>query len=313
MRKPVYYALVVVVSIFTSCNTTDETKSKENSTEVKTETFTEGSVEMGMFSQGVDLGKLLGKIDFSRDDVQQQYDSLHQHNKDVKAIFELIEQAGKQNPMLAWAIMMNILESTYFIKENMVLANARGFGWNTQHYYNIAEDKGSMYFETHTRIPEIPEADRSIYVTYQPSVEQGSTSSNTLDLGNFNREVQSKQENIAGYNCNVVTYTAKTIDETLPLQLYKIKVYTSSLFSNAINFAHPFYLEEPGGILRLDVFYTASDTPTLVMEPKQVKSHTVSAESLSSKTATPVYAYNDMNWAFKSLAIMMSGWGELEN
>lgn len=312
MKKVIISSLVSVFFLF-SCGSSDETKPTEDNHTVINKPFAEGIVEMGIFSNDVDLGKIIGKIDFSREDVTQQYQDLLTNDAEAKAIFEVIKNTSNQNPLVALAMSMNISECTYFIKNKEVLGKARGFGWDMYNYHNTTEDKGSVYLETLTKIDEIAAEDRKIYSEFKPSQNTGVNATNTVDFSKFNRQVQPKKENVLGYECDVVVYTAKIVDENMPIQLQKITVYTSSLFSNTINFTHPFYLDENAGILRLDIYYLNNEEPTLVMKPKTIKEQVINQQDLTSKTATPIYSADDMNWGFKALAIMMSGWGAVEN
>ncbi|MCY4778987.1 hypothetical protein ORI89_04955 [Sphingobacterium sp. UT-1RO-CII-1] len=274
--------------------------------------FTEGSVEMGIFSNDIDLGGIINKIDFSENDVKRQYENLIEKDEEVKNIVDVIRRAGNQNPLVALAMTMNISECTYYLKNNEVLADVRGFGWNMHNYHNTSLDKGSIYLETLTKFDEIAKEDRVVYTSYRPSQNTGITAINTIDFSGFEREVQSEKRNILGYECSAIEYVPKFVDENTPLQLQKIIVYTSPLFSNTINFTHPFYLAENDGILRLDIYYLKNESPTLIMKPKNIKEHAISPKNLTSKIGAPVYSIDDMNWGFKSLAIMMSGWGMLE-
>ena len=208
---------------------------------------------------------------------------------------------------------MNISEWTYYIKNKEVLGKAHGFGWNMNNYHNVLEDKGSMYLETLTQFDEIAVQDRKIYSEFKPSENTGANATNTIDFSEFNRQVQHTKQNILGYECDVVVYTPRTLDENVPMQLQKITVYTSPLFNNTINFTHPFYLEEKAGILRLNIYYLNNEEPTLVMKPKAIKEQIINQQDLTSKTATPIYSADNMSWGFKALAIMMSGWGAIEN
>lgn len=312
MKNIITSSLLSVFFLF-SCNSSDDIKPTDDNNTLISKPFTEGIVEMGIFSNDVDLGKIIGKIDFSRDDAKQQYEDLIVNNADAKTIFEVIKNAGNQNPLVAWAMLMNISECTYFIKDKEVLGNVRGFGWNMHNYHNTAEDKGSIYLETLTRFNEIAVQDREIYSEFKPSENTGAHATNTIDFSEFNRQVQHTKQNILGYECDVIIYTPKTLDENMPMQLQKIAVYTSPLFSNTINFTHPFYLEENAGILRLDIYYLNEEKPTLVMKPKAIEEKVIKQQDLTSKTATPIYSSDDMNWGFKAIAIMMSGWGAIEN
>lgn len=313
MKKIITSIFITIIFLFYNCNSSDEIKPTEDNHTVINKPFTEGIVEMGIFSKDVDLGKIIGKIDFSREDITQQYQDLLTNDAEARAIFEVVEDTSNQNPLVAWAMSMNISECTYSIKDKEVLGKARGFGWNMHNYHNTAEDKGSIYLETVTQLDKIAEQDRKIYTEFKPSENAGANATNTIDFSEFNRQVEPKKQNVLGYECDVIIYTPKKVDNTMPMQLQKIAVYTSPLFSNTINFTHPFYLEENNGILRLDIYYLNNEEPTLVMKPKAIKEQVINQQDLISKTSTPIYSSDDMNWGFKALAIMMSGWGAVEN
>ena len=313
MKKIITSIFITTIFLFYNCNSSDDIKSTENIEDIKSKPFTEGSVEMGIFSNDIDLGKLIGKIDFSKANVKEQYEKLVANDADAKEIIDLIATIGNQNPLAAWAMTLNIAECTYNIKNDEVLGEVRGFGWTMDNYYNKSQDKASIYLEALTQTDKITEQDKKIYSFYKPSENKGSGAMNDVDFSQFNREAKSTKQNILGYECDVVVYTPKTIDENIPLQLQKLIVYTSPLFNNAINFAHPFYLQENQGILRLDIYYLNHEKPTLVMKPKAIKEIKLTENDLTSRITTPVYTQDDINWGFKALAIMMSGWAALEN
>ncbi|ERJ59306.1 hypothetical protein M472_11025 [Sphingobacterium paucimobilis HER1398] len=49
-----------------SCGPADETKPTDDNHTVINKPFTEGIVKMGIFSKDIDLGKIIGNMDFSR-------------------------------------------------------------------------------------------------------------------------------------------------------------------------------------------------------------------------------------------------------
>ncbi|MGG5576944.1 hypothetical protein ACPDHL_06310 [Myroides sp. C15-4] len=312
MKKISVSCLLSVFMLF-SCNTSDDSKIPDTSSEIINTPFTEGSVEMGIFSNDIDLGKLIGKIDFSKANVKEQYEQLIAHDAEVKAIFDWIANMGNQHPLAAWAVTLNIAECTYNIKNDEVVGKVRGFGWTMDNYYNKPQDQASLYLETLVQTDKIRDQDKTIFSSFKPSEHKGSGAINEVDFSQFNRETKSDKQVILGYACDVMVYTPKTLDENAPMQVQKLVVYTSPLFTDAINFAHPFYLEENQGILRLDIYYLNNETPTLVMKPKEIKEIKLTADDLTSRTAVPVYTQDDINWGFKALGIMMSGWGMLEH
>lgn len=313
MRKYLSCTLIALAIILNGCDSSTDDKLPDESYQIISTPFTEGIVEMGIFSNEVDLGKLIGKIDFSRPDVKKQYEDLIQQDAEVKSIVEVINNIGNLNPMAAFAITMNIAECTYYVKNDIVLGKVQGFGWTMDNYHNKSQDIASLYLETIVQTDKIVEHDRKVYSSYNPSENAGVGAVNNIDFDQYNRAITKPKHNVLGYECDVIVYTPKTIDENAPIQLQKLVVYTSPLFSNTINFTHPFYLEENGGILQIDIYYSNSETPTLVMKPKKIKKQELSDQALISRISTPVYSTDDINWGFKSLAIMMSGWGVLED
>jgi len=304
---------VLIALFFVGCDSSSETGLIEEPPVTVTKPFTQGSLEMGVFSKDVDLGKFVGKVDFSRPDVKKQFEELLASDPESKAIFEVVENVGKNNPLAAFALTLNIAECTYYIKDDVVLARAQGFGWHMDNYHNKAQDKGSIYHETVVQTDKIPDQDKQIYTLYKPSENAGAGASNDLDLSQFNRKMKWGKHNVLGYECDVIVYTPKTIIKDAPLQLQQLVVYTSPLFNNTMNFTHPFYLIEDGGILRLDIYYLDTKEPTIVMKPIEITERTLTGQELISRTASPVYTQDDLSWGFKALAIMMSGWRELEN
>lgn len=302
--------LICVSAVALGCSKDENAKEE---TEVKTERFEEGIVEMGIFSNDLDLGLLIQKVDFSKPDVKAQFDNLLKNDKDVKAIFELIENAGVQNPLAPLALTLNMAESTYYIKKDEVLGKVTGFGWTMDNYHNQGEDKGTLYYETLTKTTQIAEQDRKIYTNFKPSQNKFSGASNDVDFSQYNRSKLSTKEIVAGYACDVYVYTPKQNDPNAPAQLHKLIVYASPLFNKTINFTHPYYLEEEAGILRLDIFYADAKTPTLVMKPKLIDQRILDGSALKSRTATPAYTELSTEWAIKALGITMSGWAAVQN
>lgn len=305
------YLLSAFILLGCSANSHKEL-TKEINPDVVHEKFNEGIIEMGMYSNNIDLGHLINKIDFSKNDVNKQFADLIKSDAKSQAIFERIESLSKQNALAGLAITLNLAECTYLIKNEAVLGKVRGFGWTMDNFHNRKNDEGSLYLETLVQNEQFGSHDKKVYSRYKPSAQKGAAAVNAIDFTLFNREVQLKKQNVSGYECDVIVYTPKETDSEDP-QLKKLVVYSSTLFDNTINFAHPYYLDEVGGILRLDVYLTDMETASLVMKPKSIQQKAVNAVDLVSKTALPVYTELNTDWAVKSLGIMMSGWGMLNS
>lgn len=315
MKKTALY-LWLSMAFFTAACSLDKQDDIDDIGNITDIPFTEGIVEMGMYSHGIDIGHYIKQIDFSRDDAKEQMEALMAEAEPEENLLVHFQKLSEQNPLAGLVLMFNTIISDYHIKGDVVLGKSRGFGYIYDHLHNKQQDVGKIYMKTLVSTEEIPEADRQLYVEYSPSEQEATSPNTSFDADLFDRHVLAEKENILGYACNVSVYTVKAgygaPDPDNPLSfpmIQKLVVYTSPLFSNTINFTHPFYMPEEGGILRVDMYLDNSDQPTLEMRPYKIIPQNISEAQLRVETAEPVYQMTDLSWGFKSLAIFMSGWG----
>lgn len=319
MIRTVSKYLFLALILFSACAKNDPAAPEEQPGD--NTPFSEGTIEMGMYSHGIDLGYFIKEIDFSRDDVSEQFLELAENNEEAQQFLALLEEYSASNPFAALGLMMNGVICTYYVKDDVVLGKARGFGYELDNYHDAKKDEGKLFLRTLVQTDEIPDEDRALSVNYVPSVDLGVGSGGTIDASMYDREVSSEKAVVAGYSCQVSTYTIKAQhipepDPENPLPqtpiCYKLVVYTSDAFNKTINFTHPFYLPEDAGILKLEIFYDNGAEPTLVMQPDNVTPRALTDAELQIQVKDPVYDYNDASIAWKMFAILFSGWGTLE-
>ena len=306
-------SLVIILPVFfMSCNN-DKDDAQPNEA-VITEQFKEGIIEMGMFSGEIDFGEFIDQLDFSRADIKQQFTNLISSLPANKNPLTVIQNLQANNPLAALGATLSISKCDYIIKDQVVLGKATGFGWEMDHYHNRQSNIANMYLETLVQTNQIAEGDKKLYASYVPSQDLGAGNRSELDLNNYERKIQSKKVNVSGYECDVVVYEIKNQDGgegSIQNPLNKLVVYTSPLFDKTINFTHPYYLPEEGGILRIDIYLENKNTPTITMKPISINARQIADTELVARTATPEHSTTDMNFGFKSLAIILSGWGVL--
>ena len=276
---------------------------------------------MGMYSHGIDLGFFIREIDFSRDDVREQFAELAEISQEAQEFGALLLSSSSDNPFAALGLMMNGSICTYYVKDDVVLGKARGFGFVFDHYHDAANDVGKVFARTLVQTDEIATEDREVSLTYVPSVDLG-VRGDSFDASMYHRELSAEGAVVAGYACEVSTYTIKSQhipepdpDNPLPPTpvAYKLVVYTSDAFNTTINFTHPFYLPEDTGILKLEIYYDNGEEPLLVMQPEAITARAVTDDELRVETKEPLYSVNDPAAAWKVLAIFFSGWGALQD
>jgi len=315
LSKYLFAALI----LFSACSKKDPVTSDEQPGD--NTPFSEGTIEMGMYSHGINLGYFIDRIDFSRDDVEEQFAELAENEEEAQQFIALLQEYSDTNPLAVLGLMLNTNIATYYIKNDVVLGKARGFGYEFDHYHDVKNDVGKLFLRTLSQSDEIPEEDRELSVHYVPSVDLAVGSGGAVDVSHYDREVASKKVGVGGYSCQVSTYTIQSqhIQEPNPENplpptpiCYKLVVYTSEAFNKTINFTHPFYLPEDHGILKLDIFYDNGQEPTLTMQPDAITPRTLTDAEMQIRVNEPVYDYNDTGVAWKMLSILFSGWGALE-
>lgn len=309
--------LFIVLLLFSACAKTDSLDPDDQAGD--NTPFAEGTIEMGMYSHGVDLGFFIKQIDFSRDDVPEQFAELAENNEEAQAFLTLLEEYATTNPFSALGLMLNSVICTYYVKGDVVLGKAHGFGYTFDNYHDVGNDEGKLFLRTLVQTDEIPPEDRELSLTYVPSVDLY-VRSGAFDATMYHREVSSKNAVVGGYSCEVSTYTLQSQhvpepdpDSPLPQTpiAQKLVVYTADAFSKTINFTHPFYLPENAGILKIEAYYDNGEEPTLVMQPEAITARTVTDTELQIEAKEPVYSFADLGVAWKMFAIMLSGWGAL--
>lgn len=320
--KTICSFLVAALILLTFSNCSKDSADPEDDIPLINDPFTEGTIEMGMYSHGLDLGYYIEHIDFSRHDIQEQLATLAQ-SAEGKALPDLINELGQRNPFLAFTLVLNMNVATYYIKDHIVLGKAKGFGWEMENLHDRVNDLGKVVLRTLVTTDQIAEEDKEIYASYTPSEDLEPGYFGYLDHSIFDRETDTKQENILGYACQKAIYTLKpehrpvlgNPDDDLlfpSATLYKLVVYTSPQFDETINFTHPFYLPENDGILKLEIYYEESDNPTLVMQPKTISPRAIASTELQVHQGEPVYNIYDLEFGQKTWPIMFGGWGVLD-
>ena len=311
--------LCVALILFTACSKKDPIAPDEQPGDDTP--FSEGTIEMGMYSHGINLGYFIDRIDFSRDDVQEQFAELAESEEEAQQLIALLQQHSDTNPLAILSLMVNANIATYYVKNDVVLGKARGLGYEFDNYHDAKNDVGKVFLRTLSQSDEIAEEDRELSLHYTPSVDLGVGSGGALEMSHYDREVASKKTDVAGYSCWVSTYTLKSQyipdpDPENPLPAtpiyYKLVVYTSDAFNKTINFTHPFYLPEDDGILKLDIFYDNGPEPTLTMQPNEITPRAVTDAEMEIRVKEPVYDYSDAGIGLKVLSILFSGWGALD-
>src|SRR5690606_13269796 len=163
LRKSTLAWALGVLVLSTSCAIDDHEDIIDEEEAVDT-AFTEGIVEMGMFTHGIDIGHYIKNIDFTREDTREQLEELIAEAGPGNDLLSHFKRSEEQNRQAVLALMFNTVICDYHIKDDTGLGKSRGFGFIYNHLHDQSKDQGKIYMESLTSTPEIPEADRKISV-----------------------------------------------------------------------------------------------------------------------------------------------------
>ncbi|MFZ4261664.1 hypothetical protein ACFRAE_06455 [Sphingobacterium sp. HJSM2_6] len=273
----------------------------------------EGTLTSRVTMAGVDLSLVTEQIDYSKGNVQEQMQTL------FKAIppadFARLRAMMEENPMMGIAMIMMPPKASIHIKNKITYAKTKGLGYEIQHYHNEQSDEAFLYTASLIKPSD------AVTGAYKPSEGYDAlfTEANRITVDKFNVERSTKTAQVAGYTCNISTYTTKSLDPETPnsmgipsVQVHKLVVYTSKELPKGINFSHPYYLPEDHGILRIDIYLNAKAEPSMVYEMTAVDKSPVNDSLLIPKKSEPIYTLTDMNYAMKLMGIMMGGMAQMD-
>lgn len=300
--------LILSLILFTTVSCEKDKKDDDLLEGIKTP-FSEGILKFGIFHNDVELGFFVDQVDFTENNLKDQMEELFGNLPPNRHPQVIIEDYAQGDALIKLAMLYNMHQATVKVKNNVALAKVLGFGWFMEHLHNPNQNLGRVYLTTST-INYLDEEDREIFAEYDTEeMSQSPLLGTSIALNQYNKIVNEKAALVAGYVCDVNTFTSKTEGES---DVFKIVAYTSPLFPKTINFSHPYYLGLENGIIQLDVYLKDSTIPTFTMKPKAVEPGVIDDEDLNTRDASPIYQLSDINWSIKSLQILMSGWSYLD-
>lgn len=298
IKRPFFSIALLLLSFFLASS------AKEKASQISFEVHPfEGIIKTRVSVAGIDMARIIEKIDYQKGNVQEQLAA--QYKLLPASSMSKLEDMMKKNPMLGLVLAMTPPQATIYVKEKIAMVKSKGLGYELQHYHNEELDQAFLY----TRSLLNTEA---VTASYQPSkgYEQLFSQDKRPSLNNFTISRSTQTAQVAGLNCDIATYTAKT-GLKQPGTVSKLIVYTSKLMPKGINFSHPYYLPEANGIMRIDIYLDDSQTPTMCYEVTSIQKTTVAADMLQPKKSTPIYQLTDREYSLKLLAVMMGGMATL--
>lgn len=279
MRKISYLFLLAII-ILAGCT---KDKDDDNNTAI----FEEGKIELEVSFTNPLVAKFFNSIESSTRPPAYAYEDAWQNltqeeNNELGNLFE-------DN----WGIVDHLYRSPIFsndiyIKGNIVRLVGRGIAHETQNIWNIETSKGNVY------VARTFGNAQSMSFSYEADFLPQTGIILTADQDVYVR-TEGETTTIEGYPVKKVSYTAKPEYDRVLIQ--KLDLYVAADINKGINLLHPFYFEENGGILKIEVSVRDADFGKIIYAMKNFVKRSISTEEITNAISDDVINTGDDNAA----------------
>jgi hypothetical protein len=270
MRKLSYLFLLAIISLV-GC-------SKDNDDNNNSVTFEEGKIELEVSYTNPLVAKFFKSIQNSSKQpglaFSDAWENLSpEENNELGNLFE-------DN----WSIVDHLYRSPIFsndiyIKGNIVRLVGRGIAHETQNTWNSEAAKGNIY------VKRTFGNEQNMSFSYEEDFLPQTGIILTADADIYVR-TEGETTSIGGYSVKKVTYTAKPEYDRVVIQ--KLELFVAADINKGINLLHPFYFDENGAILKIEVGVRDADFGKIVYEMKNFTKRSISTEEITNTTSEDV-------------------------
>ncbi|MFD2034988.1 hypothetical protein ACFSKL_09310 [Belliella marina] len=300
--------MLFTVLFFASCSDED----KVPTVDPVQDQFTEGKIDIDISMEGSPALSLLieiyRQIDPSRDMDEQMEEIIAGFTEEELAALMEFEDSFDENGdglgqlgYMMSIMFMPLIDNVVYVKGDEALAKFEALTYRGENKINKKTLLGQYYMQSRWN-----EANQLSF-TYTEEDFSKDFAQTSIDGGLYNIQRTQETELVAGYLCRKHVYTGKSV-ETAP---YKLEVWTSEQMPASVNFLHPYYLEEDGGIMKINAYLVNGLAYPIVYQFTEVTPRIVTAQEMSITETEPIYSYKDdeMTIAFQMFAILF-GEGE---
>lgn len=279
--------------------------------------FTEGVLYTRVSFPGNPINELLAALDFSKGDVQGQLKALQDVQKSeayAKKAADLISKMSAEEQQAMGFMMMGVfmspLYATIYFDGEKAMAKAYALNYTLESFMNTTAGNGKMIAVS---------ADKSHAAAIQFSAKslKDAWQKETADAEHYDIQwLKTTTEKVAGVRCQKVVYTRKAGGNSHGGQqtAQKLIAWYAPEVSDRINFAHPFYLNIPHGVLKIEVHYDKGGKNRMVYEVTKIEQKKLNATHFEMTDIQPVVDWdtNQIQASMNMLNVFMSGGSDQE-
>ncbi|ANE52940.1 hypothetical protein [Flavisolibacter tropicus] len=301
--------LLFLIALFSIYTTASAKRLSNNSDSTNPPQISEGVLRTRVSFPNNPMNELLSLIDFSKGNIQDQLRRLQDAQQSETYAKKIEAQIGKMTAaeqqamgQMMMAAMMSPLYATINFDQEKALAKAFALNYTLESFMNTQEGKGKM-------VAIANDNNNSAAITFSAKNLQEAWQKEQVDAKQYNIQWLNTVEVVSGLPCKKVVYTYKGgKDKAGQLVAYKLIAWYSSQISNRINFAHPFYLDIPNGVLKIEVLYDAAGKNRMLYEVTAIEQKRLRASDFVLTDIHPVEDWdaNPVQASMNMLNVFMS-------
>lgn len=248
--------------------------------------FTEGIIKGKVSTPGNMFGELMGKIDFSKNNVQEQMEAIM--SKWTEEEMERYQKDMKKAGMLVMALTGMPMRFTIWNKAQLSVCRYDALNYHGETKADLGKQTGMMFMKSSRN-------DDELTLSYTGEQMQ-KMCQQILTKEDYDIIRTNENTTVAGYPCMKCVYTLKST-ENLPAgkaapgndKPYRVEVWSSTLIPKSLNFLHPLYVEETNGIMKLLVSFDKAESLKLQYEFVSVENKTIAESELTIQKSAVVH------------------------
>jgi hypothetical protein len=273
-------------SLYTPAWATDANKRADTT---KLPAVSEGVLHTRVSFPNNPMNELLSSIDITKGNIQGQLSSLQEaqkreaYSKKIQSQIDKMSAAEQQAMgQIVMAALMSPLHATIYFDNEKALAKAYALNYTLESFMNTQEGRGKM-------VAIANDNSNAAAITFSAKNLQEAWQKEHVDAEQYNMQWLNTIEAVSGYPCKKIVYTRKSgKDKENQLVAYKVIAWYTPQINNRINFAHPFYLDIPYGVLKIEVLYDEGGKNRMVYEVTGIEPKRVNASDFTLTDIQPV-------------------------
>ena len=271
--------------------------------------FTQGVITTRVSLPGNPYDKLLGQVDPTKGNVQEQLQQLAGRLTAAEQQ-QLQAAASDLSPAMTMGALLLPRKGTLYCRGREVRATTDALTYHLENYFNQTTNKGLLRLVAQA-------TPQSVNYSYDAASVEKTWQSIVVTDSDYTLRTTPETVLVAGYPSQKTTYTLKPgAQDTKPAgpgqfsgKPVALDVWTSRQIPQSLNFAHPVYVNQAYGITRLVVYFDKEHRQQMRYEFATVQPRAVTDQELKVNTTAPLldYTKDALQIGMQTMALMLGG------